>query len=218
MSKPKKHPKTTPQDNISPNDGIAVNAPNATADEPLGVAGVWVRLMAVLYDGMLVLALLFLVSAVLIGVGTVAFDMIGTQSQDAKELPAWYRNLVLSPSFVLTLFGFYGIFWKKSGQTLGMQTWRLKTVTSDGKLLTWGQSFVRIICACVAPCLCTSVGYLLYRDYLGATMSGVLGFLLNYLFCVVHPKGLAIQDWLSNTVTVRIAKFHHQSLFSYLKK
>ena len=49
-------------------------------------------------------------------------------------------------------------FWRKSGQTLGMQTWRLKTVNDQGGLLTWRQSFVRIISACLLPALCALLG------------------------------------------------------------
>lgn len=182
------------------------------------VAGVGVRLAGVLYDGMLVLAMLFLVSVILVAIGTTAFGVVGTASSDAKELPKWYQNFVLSPSFVLTLVGFYGLFWRKTGQTLGMQTWRLKTIASDGKLLTWGQSFVRIFCACIVPMVCAFVGYLLYGSYNGSAFSGVLGFFLNYLFCLVHPKGLAVHDLLSNTVTIRIPKHQHQGIFSGFKK
>lgn len=182
-------------------------------NSPLQVAGVGVRLFAVLYDGMLLLALLFLVSVVLVSVGTLAFGTVGSASADAKELPVWYQNAVLSPSFVLTLVGFYGLFWRKSGQTLGMQTWRLQTLTADGKLLSWTQSFVRILCACLAPMVCASVGYLAWGSRGAVLFSGLLGFLLNYLFCYVQPKGLAVQDLLSNTLTVRVPKHQHKGLF-----
>lgn len=178
------------------------------------IAGVGVRLAGVLYDGMLVLALLFLVSLVLAVAGTVMFGISGTSAADAKELPKWYQNLVLSPSFVLTLVGFYGLFWRKSGQTLGMQTWRLKTINSDGTLLTWLQSFIRIICGCIVPMVCAMVGFLLYGTRAAVLFSAILGFFLNYLFCFVHPKGLAVHDLLSNTVTVRIPKVQHKSVMA----
>ncbi len=191
---------------LHPHDG----APIAVASAPL-------RLIAIVYDGMLLLALLFLVSVVLVSVGTYAFGVIGSSAADAKVLPVWYQNAVLSPSFVLTIVWFYGVFWRKSGQTLGMQTWRLKTITSDGKLLTWWQSFVRILCACIVPMVCAAVGYLLYKERKAAMISAFFGFLLNYLFCYVNARGLAVQDLLSNTLTVRVAKFHHQGIFASLK-
>lgn len=178
------------------------------------IAGVWVRLLAVLYDGMLLLAMLFLVSVVLVSVGTVLFGEVGSQANQAQKLPTWYQNWILSPSFVLTLVGFYGIFWRKTGQTLGMQTWRLQVVTSSGTLLTWRQSAIRIVCACIVPAVCALLGGLIHKSYNGMAFSGIFGFLLNYLFCLVHPKGLAVHDWLSNTVTVRIPRRNHQGIFA----
>ncbi|WP_432481041.1 RDD family protein [Moraxella sp. ZY200743] len=133
----------------------------ATArDEPIVIATPITRLFTMLYDGMLILAMLFLTGTVLSVIGTLIFVDVGTTIEDAKALPEWYQNGVMTPAFVLTLVGFYGVFWRKSGQTLGMQTWRLKTVTSEGKLLTWGDSFKRIISACVLPIVFVVVGTL----------------------------------------------------------
>lgn len=182
------------------------------------IAGAVIRLFAIVYDGMLILALLFLVGLIGSVVGTLLLLEVGTSQQHAQKLPTWYQNGVMSPSFVLTLVGFYGLFWKKSGQTLGMQTWRLKTITSDGKLLTWGQSFGRITCACILPMVCGVVGGLLHGTRFAALLSGALGFLLNYLFCFVHPKGLAIHDLLSNTLTIKIPKVAHKTLSDALKE
>ncbi|MFO1383155.1 MAG: hypothetical protein U1E92_06740 [Moraxella osloensis] len=41
-------------------------------------------------------------------------------------LPLWYRNAVQIPAFVIILVGFCGVFWRKAGQTLGMQILTLK--------------------------------------------------------------------------------------------
>lgn len=192
------------------------NTPSDDLDN--AIAGAMIRLIAVVYDGMLILALLFLVGLGLSVVGTLLLLEVGTAQEHAQQLPLWYQNAILSPSFVLTLVGFYGLFWRKSGQTLGMQTWRLKTITSSGTLLTWGQSFVRIVCACAVPMVCGLVGALLYGSRAAILMSGAVGFLLNYVFCCVHPKGLAIHDWLSNTLTIKIPKVAHKGLLSAFAK
>ena len=42
-----------------------------------------------------------------------------------------------------TSFGFYAWFWLRSGQTLGMIAWRLRTQRPDGRLLTLRQSALR---------------------------------------------------------------------------
>ncbi|WP_371928039.1 RDD family protein [Moraxella sp. FZLJ2109] len=177
-----------------------------------------VRLTAIIYDGMLILAMLFLVGAVLSVVGTVLFLDIGTTSQEAKTLPLWYQNAVMTPSFVLTLVGFYGIFWRKSGQTLGMQTWRLKTVDANGQLLSWGQSFMRIISACLVPALCAAVGAFIHGSKLAILLAAFLGFLFNFVFCVFNTRGLAVHDMLSNTITLKVPKIEHETLWQSLKR
>lgn len=182
-------------------------------NETVQIAGGFVRLMGVLYDGMLVLALLFLMGLVSASVGTVLFGEVGTSASDAKMLPTWYNRFVLSPSFILTLFGFYGLFWTKSGQTLGMQTWRLKTINACGNLLTWRQSLKRIICACFLPFFCALAVAFLGGTVMEMGLFGFAGLLANYGMCWLHPKGLALHDFLSGTLTVRIQKFEHKGLF-----
>lgn len=129
------------------------------AEEP-SIAKPMERVVAIVYDGMLILALLFLVGTVLTVIGTLLTMQTGTQSSEAQSLPIWYQNFIMTPSFVLTLVSFYGLFWRRGGQTLGMQTWRLKTVNNAGHLLTWGQSFKRILAACLMPLLCGIIGSL----------------------------------------------------------
>lgn len=188
------------------------NTPQAP-DETLIIAHPLVRVMAILYDGMLILAMLFLVGTIGAVVGTLLFMEVGTDSADAKQLPQWYQNGVMTPLFVLTLIGFYGLFWRKSGQTLGMQTWRLKTVDSFGNLLSWGQSTRRIISACLLPLLCATIGGMLHGARLAVLVSAFLGFLFNYLFCLLNSRGLAVHDILSNTMTLKTPKVQHKSLW-----
>lgn len=192
--------------------------PTTPADqESSSIARPLVRLSAIVYDGMLILAMLFLVGAILSVVGTLLFLEVGTTSQQAQKLPLWYQNGVMTPAFLLTLVGFYGLFWRKSGQTLGMQTWRLKTVDSQGHLLTWRQSFWRIISACLLPLLCATVGGVLHGSRLSVLISAFLGFIFNYLFCLLNSRGLAVHDILSNTLTLKVPKIHHQTLWQTLK-
>lgn len=172
-----------------------------------------VRLVAMLYDGMLILALLFFVSMLLVVLGTHLLIPVGTTSQQATELPKWYQNLVLTPSFVLTLIGFYGVFLRKSGQTLGMQTWRLKTLNRDGSLLTWKQVGKRILSACLLPFICAMLGSLLHNSRMALLFSGFMGFLFNYWFAWVNKQGIAVHDMLSDTVTLKMPKIEHEGLF-----
>ncbi len=187
-------------------------------DEPIVISGPVVRLLTMLYDGMLILAMLFLMGLVLSVVGTLMFFEVGGSAADAKSLPVWYQNGVMTPAFVLTLVGFYGIFWRKSGQTLGMQTWRLKTVTRDGQLLTWGDSFKRIIGACAVPFLFALIGAMVNGSRLAILLSAFFGLMFNYVFCWFNRRGLSVHDILSNTMTLKVPKFEHEGLFASLRR
>lgn len=189
------------------------------SNEPLVIANPMVRLLALVYDGMLILAMLFLTGTIGAVIGTLLLLDVGQSASQAQELPVWYQNGVLSPIFILTLVGFYGIFWRKSGQTLGMQTWRIKTVAADGKLLLWRQSFGRIFSACLLPLLCATVGGMLQDDgRVAVWTSAFIGFVFNYLFCFVNRQGLAVHDILSNTMTLRVPKIQHESLWQSFRR
>ena len=67
----------------------------------------------------------------------------------------------------------------------------IKTVNDQGGLLTWRQSFVRIISACLLPALCALLGVLLHGSKFAILVATVLGFLFNFLFCLfLTVKGL----------------------------
>jgi uncharacterized RDD family membrane protein YckC len=55
------------------------------------------------------------------------------------QLPNWFAF-----GWVYTLFGVYFVwYWQKTGQTLAMQTWRVKLVDIDGNLLSRHQGLIR---------------------------------------------------------------------------
>jgi len=175
------------------------------------------RLAAIVYDGMLILALLFLVGTVLTVIGTLLTMQTGTESAQARSLPGWYQNIVMTPSFILTLVGFYGLFWRRGGQTLGMQTWRLKTVNDSGRLLTWGQSFKRIMAASLMPLVFGVIGSLIGGSRAIILTSAFLGLVFNYAFCLFNRRGLAVQDMISNTVTLKMPKTENESLWRVIR-
>ena len=78
------------------------------------------RIGAMMYDTLLVVALLWLV--------TIPF--IALRGGEAVEMGenALYRIIL-----VLVIYGFFVGFWVRSGRTLGMQSWRLQLETSDGE-------------------------------------------------------------------------------------
>ncbi len=192
-------------------DGVSISG------EPQ-IAKAGIRLAAMVYDGMLILALLFLVGTLLTVIGTMLTMQTGVTSQEAKTLPQWYQNLIMTPAFVLTLIGFYGLFWRRAGQTLGMQTWRLKTVSQAGHLLTWKQSMLRILAACLMPALFGLIGWALQGSRSAMLAGAIFGLLFNYTFCLFNRRSLAVHDMLSDTITLKMPKIHHQGLIQSFRK
>ncbi len=91
------------------------------------------RLMAMLYDSFLVIAVMFAISAVAVALNG------GT----AVGSPIFYVVLMLVPPC------FYLWFWTHGGQTLGMSAWQLRLTGPDQKLVTVWQCLKRMVLAIV---------------------------------------------------------------------
>ncbi|CAN4266176.1 COG1714 Predicted membrane protein/domain [Methylophilaceae bacterium] len=90
----------------------------------------WLRLAACLvYDGLVVLALSF---ALALGFILLFGDASHGLKRYALQLFLWLG------------IGLYFVWcWRKSGQTLAMQTWQLKLSDGQTKLLNWPQALIR---------------------------------------------------------------------------
>ncbi len=92
------------------------------------------RLAAILYDSLLVSALLFLV--------TVPFVAIR-----GGEPVAIGDNRPYQLTLLIVVYAFFAGFWSVSGRTLGMQTWGLRIEAANGTLPSLGTATVRFIAA-----------------------------------------------------------------------
>jgi uncharacterized RDD family membrane protein YckC len=111
----------------------AVPEKTAGPDTP---AGVFRRLGAMLYDSLLLAAVLLLgsVPPVLLNGGPMRD---GTPFDEMK-------NTVYFIYLLLLIFLFYGWFWTRRGQTLGMAAWRIRITSHDGSLPDWKQVSIRL--------------------------------------------------------------------------
>lgn len=102
--------------------------------------GLWRNLLAMVYDTFLVAPLLMANSFVLVTLFGPVEDIA------SPTIPSWLMQLT---SFcVITVF--FTLFWRKSGQTLGMQAWRIRLVTHSGQAPSYGQCVLRCIVAVVS--------------------------------------------------------------------
>lgn len=103
---------------------------------PLPRCGLFRRLAAILYDGLLLLAVLFFASALLL------------PFSDGEAVAA--NRPLLSIYFFVIAFGFYSWFWTHGGQTLGMRAWRIRLQGYDGTSINLWQALLRYLAAVVS--------------------------------------------------------------------
>ena len=99
------------------------------------------RLGAMVYDLLLLLALMMVVTAALLPL--TGGEAITSERFGALEYA--YRVLLL-----IIVVMFFGGFWIRRGQTLGMVAWRLRIEREDGSSLRWGDVLKRLAAAAVS--------------------------------------------------------------------
>jgi uncharacterized RDD family membrane protein YckC len=96
------------------------------------------RLAAMFYDCLLLAALWFAISALLLAASG------GLLTSPDRPLWLLYFHRI---SLILVSILFYTEFWTHGGQTLGMRAWRLKIVANDGEPVSWKQALWRFAAA-----------------------------------------------------------------------
>lgn len=93
--------------------------------------GLLCHLAVIIYDFLLLVALLFFATAILL-------PFNGGEAISHQQI--FYPLYLLAVSFF-----FYGWFWTHGGQTLGLRAWKIKVLTNKHELINWKQSFIRFI-------------------------------------------------------------------------
>jgi uncharacterized RDD family membrane protein YckC len=133
----------------------------------LPAPGLWRRLAAIAYDTLLVVPMLM----VTVGIA------LGVRKALGGAADALLPPIVVQTLAILCCIGFFSTFWLKSGQTLGMQAWRIRLIASPGNELTFGRSVTRC----------------------GAALLSAACFGLGYLWCLVDRRRRTWHDMLSGT-------------------
>ena len=135
--------------------------------------GLFRRLFAIAYDCFLLIAIMFIVS----GLATALNQGKAVESGDP-----------LYPILVITIFLlsylYFAWFWIHGGQTLGMKTWRIKLISTEGNVIDWKIAAIR---------------------YIGAIISWGL-FTLGFLWSLFDKDKLCWHDMLSKTELVDLRK------------
>lgn len=107
-----------------------------TKAPPLKYAGLFRRLFAIFYDGFLLIAILFIVTA--------AANALN-HGKAIEPGDSFYPLYVLV-IFVLSYL-YFAWFWIHGGQSLGMKTWQIKIQSDDNNRISWRTTAIRFVSA-----------------------------------------------------------------------
>lgn len=159
----------------------------ATGGE-LRAPGLRRRLACLLYEGLL----LFGVGLVSGAIGTLVLKLTGADSPGSHAL--------VLQAVGIAVYGVYFVwFWVRRGQTLPMQTWRIKLVTAQGEPLTVTRAIVRYVaCALwIAPAfLLAKLNH--WPAVTELTAVGV-GIVVYAVLALLHPQRQFWHDALCGT-------------------
>ncbi|MGR9014285.1 MAG: RDD family protein [Gammaproteobacteria bacterium] len=112
------------------------STPQKPGNHPIPKPGFLRRLAAMFYDLLLLIAVLFVATALLLPLN----------AGEAFTAQQFFFPLYL----LLVSFFFYAWFWTHGGQTLGLRAWKTKVLTLDMKPITWKQALLRFSMAIVS--------------------------------------------------------------------
>ncbi|MEZ5546065.1 MAG: RDD family protein [Lysobacteraceae bacterium] len=142
--------------------------PQAATPAALG----W-RVLALIYDVLPLLGIWFAVAALMLAL------RLG-QPVVPGGLSAFAEQVLL----LLATFAYFGLSWRRGGQTLGMRAWRLRLLDAQGGAPSWRQILLRAV---VAPFSLALFG-------------------LGFLWSLFERERRSWHDLASNTVIVRLPK------------
>jgi uncharacterized RDD family membrane protein YckC len=106
-------------------------------------AVLWRRIAAMVYDFLLVVALSLFYFAIAVGIN-VAIHGVPEQGQRVE----WGQfKFIVFVGWIYFIIFFFCFFWNKSGQTLGMKTWHLKTFNNQNQFPSYREGFIRCLIA-----------------------------------------------------------------------
>lgn len=102
----------------------------------------WRRLAAMVYDGMVLVCLVF-----------IAWQPVPLVPDE--QWPEWLSRGWRLAYLGLVVYGFYGWFWVHGGQTIGMRAWKFRVVDEssgpDGTVTVgWRQALLRLAVSCLS--------------------------------------------------------------------
>lgn len=131
--------------------------------------GFWRRIICLLYEFLILLAIIFIASFI--------FHLVFRDTSASYFKPLYQL-------YLLFVMGYYFIwFWTHGGQTLAMQAWKIRIVTSEGQMLSNRKAIIRYLLA----------------------VTGTLFLGAGFLWALIDREHLYLHDRLTGTRLIKIA-------------
>ena len=140
-------------------------------------AALWRRLAAMIYDSIVIIAIWMVVGFVVLS--AFGIDQAQIVENDRVVMDPYYR-ITLFSSMLLSAYLFFAWFWTHSGQTLGMQAWKIRVQNPDSSAISYKQSLIRCV---VAPFSLVFLG-------------------TGYFYMFFNPEKQTLPDLLSRSMVV----------------
>lgn len=168
-----------------------------TAEELLPPAPFIKRLLAVIYDGLISVAVLLVTTW---GYTLVEGWITGWgEYEEMAEAGTLEASPMLTFVLFVTLYLFFAYFWTRNGQTLGMQVWRIRIENLDGLSVSWTQALKRYVAASAILFVALLGAYYLNAATLFVTIPAILA-----LFYPIN--GLSLTDRASGSIVASVPK------------
>jgi len=152
----------------------------------------WRRLAALVYDLLIVLAIVMMVG-LLCQLAT-GGRLIATGAH--AVVPPWYQALqgmVVAAYFIAS--------WRRGGQTVGMRPWRIRVSRDDGGAISLQQAVIRVLIAAAPMLLLVLAPMLGLRATLWAVLGAWVAWFGTALF---DPRRRALHDIAADTEVRRV--------------
>ncbi|HXQ64140.1 MAG TPA: RDD family protein [Steroidobacteraceae bacterium] len=161
-------------------------------------AGTFRQLAAATYDGLLLTAVLMLVTALL---------QVLTHGEAITRASVGGFEYLYRAVLALCVAAYFGSSWTRSGQTLGMKAWGIRLQTASGGLSSWRDAALRLVIAAPLYLLAIAGVVILAAHRGGWLLLLACGLPLALSFAWNAATGAGtLQDRWSRTRVVRVPR------------
>jgi len=161
-------------------------------------AGLATRLAALLYEALLVTALVFVT-------GFVMLPLVSPHaSGDALTIPPLFARVALFCVVFGMLAAYFTWSWSQGRQTLAQKSWRIGLARRDGRPVDRRTALARYLAGWIGPALAVVAFLVLQPRGLGAHAAWLVAF--NFVFALVDPARQFLHDRVAGTVVVVVPR------------